>query len=63
MDWPPSEVEAVFLRAGIPSYCHRCLQEGKMRARPVLWDDLALKALPDWWERVDEGTKLQLLTE
>lgn len=34
-----------------------------MRARPVLWDDLALKALPDWWERVDEGTTLQLLTE
>ena len=34
-----------------------------MRARPVLWDDLPLKALPDWWERVDEGTKLQLLTE
>ena len=60
VDWPPSELEAAIYESSEPSNCDLCLQEGKMRARPVLWDDLALKALPDWWERVDEGTTLQL---
>jgi hypothetical protein len=30
-----------------------------MRAQPALLHDLALKALPDWWERIDDDPNWQ----
>jgi len=34
-------------------------QAGRMRAQPALLHDLALKALPDWWERIDDDPNWQ----